>query len=250
MRRKTRLYPEEQFERLRRNLGLTARPDNGQDALENAFRARHPTRAATRKQAALRAAGRFIAFERLGMGATFAVIRGSAGGRHGWDGHAHAVYRAAPKQGREASPLATFRGEATAALCGPVAEELLGGDDLLNSVGLLVAGASYARRAAELEGRDEDAVAREVVASAIGLVERHEDDIWAVADMLAAEKRVDSRDFAVKDIFAHLPRGPFVAAPLSAKGQALCDKIVGALAELRSLGLPTFGAVAWFGEVM
>jgi hypothetical protein len=184
------------------------------------------------------------------MGATFAVIRGSAGAHRGWHGHAHAVYRAAPKQGREASPLATFRGEAIAALCAPVAEELWGGDDLLNSVSLLVAGACYARRAAELEGRDEDAMVREVAASAVGLVERHDDAIWAVADMLAREKRVDSRDFAVRDTFANVPRGPFVAAPLSAEGQAVCDKIVGALAELRSLGLPPFGMVAWFGEVM
>ncbi len=249
MRRKTRLYPEEQFERLRRNFGLTARPDNGQEALENAFRARHPTPAATREQAALRAAGRFIAFQRLGMGATFAVIRGSAGGHRGWDGHAHAVYRAAPKQGREASPLATFRGEATAALCGPVAEELLGDDDLLNSVSLLVVGASYVRRAAELEGRDEDTLAREVVASAVGLVERHDDDIWAVADMLTADKRVERRDRAFKDIFAPLPP-PLVMEPVSDCGQALCDKITGALAELRSLGLPTFGTVAWFEEVV
>ncbi len=250
MHRKTRLYPEEQFERLRRNLGLTARPDNGQEALENAFRARHPTQAATRKQAELRAAGRFIAFERLAMWATFAVIHGSAGGHRSWEGHAHAMYRAAPKQGREVSPHATFRGEAIAALCALVAEELWGGGDLLNSVGLLVAGASYARRAAELEGRDEDTLAREVVASAVGLVERHDDNIWAVADMLAADKRIDRRDPAVRDLFASMPRGPLVPAPLSEEGQPLCDKITGALAELRSLGLPMFGTVAWFGEVM
>jgi len=184
MRRKTRLYPEEQFERLRRNFSLTARPDNGQDALETAFRARHPTRAATRKQAELRAAGRFVAFQRLGMWATFAITRGSADGHRGWDGRAYALYRAAPQQGRKVSPHATFRAEAIAALCAPVAEELWGSHDLLNSVSLLVAGASYARCAAELEGRDEDAVAREVVTSASSLAERHGDDIWAIADML------------------------------------------------------------------
>jgi hypothetical protein len=52
------------------------------------------------------------------------------------------------------------------------------------------------------------------------------------------------------DIFARVPRGPLVSAPLSAEGQAVCEKIRGAIAELRSLGLPTFGPVAWFGEVM
>ena len=121
---------------------------------------------------------------------------------------------------------------------------------MLNGVSLLVAGASYARRAAELEGRDEDAVVREVAASARGLVERHDDDIWAIANLLTVEKHVDRRDFAVRDIFARLPRGPFVGAPLSAEGQAVSDNIVAALAELRSLGLPTFGPVAWFGESM
>jgi hypothetical protein len=188
------------------------------------------------------------------MRAKVAVIRGSAGGHRGWDGHAHALYRATPQQGREASslptPLVTFRGEAIAALCAPAAEELLGGDDLLNSVSLLVAGACYARRAAELEGRDEDAMVREVAAGAVGLVECQGDAVWAVADMLAREKRVDCRDFAARAPFDNLPHGPFVAAPLSAEGQAVCDKIVGALAELRSLGLPPFGMVGAFGEVM
>jgi hypothetical protein len=253
MRRRKRIYSEERFVRLRRSLALPARPDNGQEALENAFRARHPTRAATREQAALRAAGRSIAFERLGMRAKVAVIRGSAGGHRGWDGHAHAVYRATPRLGEKATHYpspATFRGEAIATLCAPAAEELLAGDDLLNSVSLLVAGACFARRAAELEGRDEGAMVREVAAGAVGLVECHGDAVWAVADMLAREKRVDCRDFAARAPFDNLPHGPFVAAPLSAEGQAVCGKIVGALAELRSLGLPPFGMVPVFGEVM
>ena len=240
MRRRAPLYPSEQNDRLARTFGLS-KPDNGQEALETAFRARHPTRAATREQAALRAAGCYIAFERLGMVATFAVIRGSAFGRHGWDGHADAVYRIARKPGPGGKPPATFRGEAIAALCGPVAEELWHDVCSLSSVGLLAAGASYARRAAELEGRDQDAVAREVVASAIGLVERHEGAIWDAADMLDNKKRIHRRDPAVRDLFASMPRGPLVPAPLSEEGQPLCDKITGALAELRSLGLPTFG---------
>lgn len=241
MRRKTRVYPEENFERMRRSLGLTARPDNGEAALEATFRARHPTQAPTREQAALRAAGCYIAFERLGMVATFAVIRGSAFGQQGWDGHADAVYRVARKAASGERPFATFRGEAIAALCGPVAEELWANACSLGSVGLLAASASYARRAAELEGRDEDAVAREIAASAVGLVERHDDDIWDVADMLYDKKRVDRRDHGVRNIFARWPPPP--AAPLSEAGQAVCDKIVTALAELRSLGVPAFETV-------
>ena len=54
---------------------------------------RHPMRKATQMMAALHEAGHYIAFERLGMLATFAHIRGSARGRDGWSSGANAAER-------------------------------------------------------------------------------------------------------------------------------------------------------------
>lgn len=253
MPRRSRLYLPEHLESLARGLTRDTgedwrylfgpkKSDNSHDAvgLLNAFRAKHPTRAATRKQAALRAAGHYLAFERLGMVATFATIRAPEFEERDWQAKADAVYRAHRKADSHAPDAATlFRGEAIAALAGPIAEELFGGGDVLTSISQLSVGKSHAWRAAELKGREKETVLREVRADAITLVIGHENDIWDVAQMLVKKKRADSRDNLVRNVKARMPRGAVATATLSGTSQHVFEKIGAALIELG--GLETAG---------
>jgi hypothetical protein len=208
----------------------------------------------TRALAAIHEAGHFIAFERLGMVAGEAYIVGSPFGRNGWSGGAIAWRAAAIARSRadyapSSSSPNELRVEAISSFAGPVAEELLGGGDARHNISELIGACVCAERAAQLSREGREAVARALTRT-ISLVEQYEHVIRGIATVLDRKKSIWRHDQPVRKILAGVPQGPFDAAPLSAKGQALCNKIVGALAELPSLGLPTFGRVAWFGEVM
>jgi hypothetical protein len=145
------------------------------------FLSRYPMRAATRGQAAIHEAGHFVLFERLGLCATTAEIRGSAGGLYGWGGGAHSwnwlTYR-----GPEQWDAAALRREAVTVLAGPIAEELLGGGDALGSnIGELVEAVVLALRAADLEGHEaRSEVVQEILHGTISLVEHHEPEILGI----------------------------------------------------------------------
>jgi hypothetical protein len=111
----------------------------------------------------------------------------------------------------------------------------LGGGDALGSIGELGGARCWAERVAELEGRQGHEVVREVVTSATSLVERYGGDIRDLADVLARRKRISRFDCPVEKILARVRQGQLCAAPLSAAGQALCDKILGAFDELNFL---------------
>lgn len=162
------------------------------------FLTRHPMSAASKEMVALHEAGHSITFERLGMWMAFAHIHGSAFGHYGWSGGASARNSVVWDPRPETWDLAAFRGEARSALAGPIAEELLGGGDALGSIGELAGARCWAERVAELEGREEHEVVREVVISATSLVERYEGDIRDLADVLARRKRISRFDCPVK----------------------------------------------------
>lgn len=212
-----------------------------------AYLARHPMRTSTMKMTALHEAGHYIAFERLGMVATFANIHGSAFGRGGWGGGANAAERPdyhcvvnADRWG-----FATFWGEAIAALSGPIAEELLGSGDALGSVGELAGAALWVKAAAVLAKQNEGEALRETVRKALSLVEAFEPQIRAIADVLARRKRIDRWQRPVKKILAQVSPGAVGgAAQLSAAGQALLDKIMGALEQFEFLAPAAWAATA------
>ena len=209
-------------------------------AVFEAFLTRHPMRNATREQVALHEAGHFIGFERVGSGAFQAHVDGTPFGHYGWGGGANGLDRLEYLYPEEWTPD-QLRREAWTGLGSPIAEELIGGGDALGSVGELVEAAVLAFKAADVARRDGDKVLREVIVGGVSLVECCRAEIEAVAAVLGRRKRITCSERSVKKILARVPRTPFVAAPLSAEGRALGDKIMGAFAQLEFLGLPLFG---------
>jgi hypothetical protein len=130
---------------------------------------------------------------------------------------------------------AELHNEAISALAGLIAEELFGDGDALSSVGELVGGVLYARRAAWLVGTDELEGADEALICAISLVEHNETAIRKIAELLARRKRISRWQPSVLKILDGIAQGPLVTKPLSVLGQALFDKIKSALEELAPL---------------
>ncbi len=211
-----------------------------------AYLTSYPTPAATKEMVALHEAGHYIAFERLGMIATTAAIRGSAFGRDGWSGGANAIERPDHHWVMNARRwgLALLWNEAIAGLAGPIAEEILGGGDALGSVSELAGAALWVACAAELAGQDGGEALRQTVRKAIALVERHEPGIRDIAGALEHKKSISRFDRPVKKILQRVLRGVIANTPLSDEGQTLSDKIMGALAQLEFLGLPVVWAAA------
>ena len=195
------------------------------------FLAIHPMQAATRGQVAIHEAGHFVAFERLGLLAGDAEIRGSAGGRNGWRGRATSWdWRSYRRPEDWDAP--SLRREAVAVLAGPMAEELSGGGDALSGIGELVEASVLAFRAAASDDRAPSEVLREVLIETISLVERHAPEIRGIGEVLARKKRIFCGDRPIREILARVPRGPIDIRPLSGRGQAIFGKVMGAFEHL------------------
>jgi hypothetical protein len=195
-----------------------------------AFLVRHPRRSATREQTAFHEAGHFVSFERLGLGAFEAKIRRSAGCRFGWGGEAFNLDWRTYRRPQDWDAGALWR-EAATVLAGPIAEERLGGGDALSNFGELVEASVLAFKAAELQAGVPYEVLREVVIETVSLVE-HSPEILRIAGLLKSRRRVNRWQPSVQKILAGIPQGPIDATPLSTRGQALSDKIMGAFEEL------------------
>jgi hypothetical protein len=163
------------------------------------FLAIHPMQAATRDQVAIHEAGHFVAFERLGLLAGNAEIRGSAGGRNGWSGRATSWHWRS-YQRPEDWDAASLRREALTVLAGPIAEELSGAGDTLSSIGELVEASVLAFRAAASDGPVPSDVLREVLIEAISLVERHAPEILGIGEVLARKRRIFCGDRPIRKI--------------------------------------------------
>lgn len=192
----------------------------------------HLTRGATREQAAIHEAAHLVAFERVGMIACTAQIYRSRGGQGAWAGTAGPAERAGWSRiwGKNFGGPTMIRGEAIAAMAGPIAEEVIGGGDALSSIGELVSASLWAMRAGELAGQPWKATVSSAVVESISLVEQHAPDIQAIGQVLARRKCISRGD--VEGILARVPQGPVVATPLSAAGQALHDEIMGAFEQV------------------
>jgi hypothetical protein len=197
-----------------------------------AFLIRHPMRSATKWTAAIHEAGHFVLFERTGMRPFKAQIIGSAFGRWGWRGTAGAWNRAGYSPRLEDWDLSLVKGECLSAFGGPIAEELLGGGCALSSIGELVGGSLWAAHAGELKGHSENVAVVTALIETISIVERHAAEILRIAELLIRWKRI-GRDYClVNEILENVARGPIKTGPISARGQALCDKIRGAFDHL------------------
>ena len=128
-----------------------------------------------------------------------------------------------------------FWSEAISALAGPVAEDLFGDGYAIGSFGEL-SRRGFAERAAQLTGRDENGAWCTALTVAISLGEQCETPIREIADVLVRKRRIWCGDRPIRSILVGVPRGPIVTAPLSARGQALFEKIGGGLAHLQFLG--------------
>jgi hypothetical protein len=192
------------------------------------FLTAHPMRAATMEQAALHEAGHFVLFERLGFLAGTAAIYGSPFGRNGWGGGA---CRWSPPiyNGRLAPD--DFLRDAQAALAGPIAEELLGGGDVLGGIGELVDASIRSARAADLAGRDTIEMWDETLLGAVALVEHHKPEILDIAAVLERQKRISRTDRAVEKILMRVEEAPIDVGLVSERGLALARRITEALRE-------------------
>jgi hypothetical protein len=193
------------------------------------FLREHPMRRATQQMASLHECGHLIAFERLGMVAAQAHIEGSAFGRGGWAGKANALNHAYRRLLPPYWDPEEFRGEAISAFAGPVAEELWGDGDALDSIGELLGASLCAEFPARLRGEDGESgviAVKNAVACAISLAEQYGPAMREIAALLSRRKRISRWQPSVLKILQAIPQGPFDAGPLSACGQTLHDKIV------------------------
>jgi hypothetical protein len=193
----------------------------------------HPTRGATREQAAIHEAGHFVVFECVEMIACTARIYGPRGGGGAWTGTAAPATRAkwSAIYGENFGGSAMVGGEAIAAMAGPIAEELIGGGDALSSIGELIGGSIWAARAGELTNTPEKAAVSSAVATSVSLVECLAPEIQDIGQVLAHRKHI-SRDRSIEKILARMPKGTPVASTLTAPGRAIRDKILGAFDHL------------------
>jgi hypothetical protein len=192
------------------------------------FLTAHPMGEVTKWLAALHEAGHFVAYERLGFLAGTAEIRGSRFGRSGWGGGA---CRWSPPiyNGRLAPD--DFLRDAQGALAGPIAEELLGNGDVLDSIGELVDAAIRSARAAELRGRDSIEMWDETLLGAVALVEHHKPEILDIAALLECRGRISRLDRPVEKILARVTPGPIDRGAVSQRGLALARRVTEALRE-------------------
>ena len=88
-------------------------------------------------------------------------------------------------------------------------------------------------RAVDLEGREPPGeVVHEILCGTISVIERHESEIRGIAEVLARKKRIVRGDRSTRIIPMHLPQGPIDTGPISERGQALFDKIMGSYEHL------------------
>jgi hypothetical protein len=203
-------------------------------AVLECFLGQHPMQRATSTQAATCQAGRFVAYERLGLSAGSAEIFRLVGPwvRATWVGNARSKPPLAYAEAGEWD-AALLRNEAVAIFAGPIAGELLAGRDALNSIGELHAASALAIRAAELDGRVPSEMLRELVIGASALVERDDTIIGIVADELRCRKHIsDDRPQMIPTVLQHLGREPVNTALPSPRDHALCYKIMGAFEHL------------------
>ena len=192
------------------------------------FLTAHPMRAATKLQAAIHEAGHFVLFEWLGFLAGTAEIRGSRFGRHGWGGGA---CRWNPPIYRPDLASDDFLRDARGALAGPIAEELLGGGDVLRIIGELVDASIRSARAADLAGSEYFEMWYEIVLGTVALVERHSPEILDIAAVLERKGRISRTDRPVEKILARVEQAPIDMGSVSERGLALARKIDDALRE-------------------
>jgi hypothetical protein len=177
----------------------------------------------TKWLAALHEAGHFVAYERLGFLAGTAEIGESGGG--------HACPWAPPIYSYPLAPDDFLR-DAQAVLAGPIAEELLGGGDLLgSSIGELIDAAIRSRRAADLAGRDSIEMWDETLLGAVALIEHHKPEILDIAAVLEREGCIWRTNSAVNKILMRVEEAPIDMRAVSERGLALADRITEALRE-------------------
>ena len=131
-------------------------------------------------------------------------------------------------------PLAPddFLRDAQAVLAGPIAEELLGGGDLLgSSIGELIDAAIRSRRAADLAGRDSIEMWDETLLGAVALIEHHKPEILDIAAVLEREGCIWRTNSAVNKILMRVEEAPIDMRAVSERGLALADRINEALRE-------------------
>jgi hypothetical protein len=155
------------------------------DELE-AFLMEHPTRGATRFQAAIHEAGHFVAFEAEGMWAGQAVVSGSPFTRC-WGGSALAWDRPWIRPGASVDELLR---DARALLAGPWAEAVLGKGDLRSSAGELFQVSILVARAAQLQQRDRHQVLASTIVNTAKIIEAHAKAIEEIASKLMKARSI------------------------------------------------------------
>lgn len=174
----------------------------------------HPQRRAARRDAAVRQAGRFVLYEACGLWAYEAFISGSYSGWFGCTRYGRRPGLERP-QNYDAEELLCF---AHAMLAGPLAEDQLGGRNLLDSVADVAEARILAHLAERSNGRGSETW-REVVLRTAALVELHAYIIKDIADRLESRKHVDRAEPSVDEIMGRM--GAASVDPVSASDRAL-----------------------------
>ena len=151
---------------------------------------RHPTRGASKRQAALHEAGHFVAYEAETMVAAAAVIERGSQRCQAWTGWALCLHSPYTLYGPFPHNPEDFLRDARAALAGPWAEALLGDGDALGSLAEVCEARLLVTQGARMMNRSNRDIWRETLVRTGAIVEHHANEIEKIAEILYRTQRV------------------------------------------------------------
>jgi hypothetical protein len=158
----------------------------------------HPTRGASKRQAAVHEAGHLVAYEAEAMVAVAAAIRRVSQHCQAWTGWALCINCPYTQYGPLPHDPEDFLRDASAALAGPWAEALLGDGDALGSLAEVCEARLLVSQGAQIMNRSNCDIWRET------LVRTHANEIEKIADILMRSQQVAAVQPSIRKILQRI----------------------------------------------